>query len=137
MLSLLLHTQSIVCPLQFLSIKHLLSLSFNRCQTTISYELLGYYVFLSYVLILIINLINAPSLVVLLDISTLTMSVKCLNLTSNCVYISHHVKFIEHQFPLTSNTSPIDLAHTISTWSSCSLALVTFQPSFFCGSHLS
>ena len=56
---------------------------------------------------------------------------KCLDLSSNCVYISHHVQFIEHQFPLASNTSPTDLDQVISTWSSCSPTLAAIQPSFF------
>ena len=56
---------------------------------------------------------------------------KCLDLTSNRVYISRHVTFIEHQLPLASKTSPTDLAHTVSTWSSCSPALTALQPSFF------
>ena len=55
---------------------------------------------------------------------------KCLDLSSNRVYISRHVQFIEHQFPLASNTSPTDLAQVVSTWSSCSLALAAIQPSF-------
>ena len=55
---------------------------------------------------------------------------KCLDLSSNRVYISHHVQFIEHQFPLVSNTSPTDLDQVVSTWSSCSPALAAIQPSF-------
>ncbi|WKA12723.1 hypothetical protein VitviT2T_030082 [Vitis vinifera] len=60
---------------------------------------------------------------------------KCLDLSSNRVYISRHVQFIEHQFPLASNTSPTDLDQVVSTWSSCSPALAAIQPFFFCGSH--
>ena len=56
---------------------------------------------------------------------------KCLDLSSNRVYISRHVQFIEHQFPLASNTTPTNLGQAVSTWSSCSPALAAIQPSFF------
>ncbi|KAL6347777.1 hypothetical protein AAG906_026306 [Vitis piasezkii] len=52
----------------------------------------------------IVTLLKQPY--VFIGYSNTHNAYKCLNLSSNRVYISRHVQFIEHQFPITSNTLP-------------------------------